>query len=335
MGSEALAVAGDEQVGDGSAVGALLRANRLKAGYDLGELSRQLRIRRTFLEAIEDGRFRDLPGHTYATGFVKAYAEYFGLDAAEIVRRFRNEAGERGATQSLNFPAPVAERETPRGALILIGLIIAAVAYGVWYINTVRDNVLVELVSPVPERLRHLIASATGGGDEASGTAPTLPSAAPDTPVVVVPVPPREQPLSPPPAAAPPPEVASPPPEAAPAPASPPAEPVAPPSATTPPAIAPSAAATSGRVVLRATADSWVQVRDPATRTALLARVLKAGETFEVPDRPGLLMTVGNAGGLEVVIDGETMAPLGRDGMVRRNVPLDVEPLRQGLAGGN
>jgi hypothetical protein len=42
-----------------SAVGALLRACREKAGYDLGELSRQLRIRRAFLEAIETGRFAD------------------------------------------------------------------------------------------------------------------------------------------------------------------------------------------------------------------------------------------------------------------------------------
>jgi cytoskeleton protein RodZ len=334
MGTEALAVSGEDAGGDGSAVGALLRANRLKAGYDLGELSRQLRIRRTFLEAIEDGRFRDLPGHTYAIGFVKAYAEYFGLDAAEIVRRFRNEAGERGATQSLNFPAPVAERGTPRGAVILIGLIIAAVAYGAWYINTVRDNALVELVSPVPERLRHLIEGATGGG-EAGGGAPSAPAAAPDTPVVVVPVPPREQPLSPTIATPPPAEAAAPPPPQAAAPPPPAAEPSPPPPATTAPVTAPSAAATGGRVVLRARADSWVQIRDPATRTALLARILKAGESFEVPDRPGLLMTVGNAGGLEVLIDGETMAPLGRDGTVRRNVPLDIEPLRQGLAGGN
>jgi Uncharacterized protein conserved in bacteria len=75
-------------------------------------LSRQLRIRRAFLEAIETGRFADLPGPTYAAGFVKAYADFFGLDAADIVRRFRNErakAMERNPCISLR-PSPNAER---------------------------------------------------------------------------------------------------------------------------------------------------------------------------------------------------------------------------------
>lgn len=330
---------GDGAAGGGSPVGTLLRACRLKAGYDLGELSRQLRIRRLFLEAIEDGRFNDLPGHTYAIGFVKTYAEYFGLDPQEIIRRFRKEAGERNGAQALHFPAPVAERGTPRAAIILIGLIIAGIAYGAWYFNTVHDNVIADLVSPVPERLRHLVQSGAGNGGEAGATAETTQSAAQDAPIVVVPVPPRtaptpalpapaaSAPMTPLPAQAP---IISPP-----APA---ANIAPPPTATSPAAVAtsppPSPAPGGGRVVLRAKADSWVQVRDPATRAIVLARVLKAGETFDVPATAGLQMTVGNAGGIEVVIDGESLPPLGREGAVRRNVPLDAGALRQSLAGG-
>jgi cytoskeleton protein RodZ len=92
------------------------------------------------------------------------------------------------------------------------------------------------------------------------------------------------------------------------------------------------AADAPSRIVVRATADSWVQIRD-ATRTVLFTGVLKAGDTYRVPDRPGLVMRAGNAGGLDVLIDGKPAPPLGRKGAVR-NVALDpqalmsVEPVR-------
>ena len=48
-----------------------------------------LRIRRVYLEALEEGRLRDLPAPAYAVGFVRTYARALGLDADEMVRRFR------------------------------------------------------------------------------------------------------------------------------------------------------------------------------------------------------------------------------------------------------
>ena len=81
-----------------------------------------------------------------------------------------------------------------------------------------------------------------------------------------------------------------------------------------------------GRVVLRAVRDSWVRVAGPDNRT-VLSRVLRAGETWRAPDRAGLSMVVGNAGGLEVVVDGVTLPPLGEENRTRRDVPLDVEAL--------
>jgi cytoskeleton protein RodZ len=81
--------------------------------------------------------------------------------------------------------------------------------------------------------------------------------------------------------------------------------------------------ATAGpsRIVLRANADSWIQIRD-ADRIVLFAGLLKLGDTYRVPDRPGLMMRVGNAGGLDILIDGKSAPPLGPIGAVR-NVSLD------------
>jgi cytoskeleton protein RodZ len=83
--------------------------------------------------------------------------------------------------------------------------------------------------------------------------------------------------------------------------------------------------------VLHAAADSWVEIRD-AGRAVLLARVIKAGETYEVPDWPGLSMRTGNAGGLAITVDGNPTPSIGPIGAVRRNVVLEPEALSAGLA---
>ena len=73
--------------------------------------------------------------------------------------------------------------------------------------------------------------------------------------------------------------------------------------------------------MLRATADAWIQVKDRGG-VLLLNRVLKAGESWAVP-KQDLLMTTGNAGGTEILIDGVPTQPLGGLGAVRRDVALD------------
>jgi cytoskeleton protein RodZ len=62
----------------------------------------------------------------------------------------------------------------------------------------------------------------------------------------------------------------------------------------------------------------------------LLNRVLRAGETWQVPAKPTLLLTTGNAGGTELVVDGQPTGSLGGDGVVRRDLPLDAEAIKEG-----
>ncbi len=64
-----------------------------------------------------------------------------------------------------------------------------------------------------------------------------------------------------------------------------------------------------------------MQVQGP-TGTILFSRVLKAGETWPVPDEPGLTLTTGNAGGTVLVHNGVAGSPLGTAGSVMRKVPL-------------
>ena len=87
----------------------------------------------------------------------------------------------------------------------------------------------------------------------------------------------------------------------------------------------------ASRIVVRAKSNSWIQVRDDVGNQLLLTRILRAGDTYPVPNRSGLMLLTGNAGALEIQVDGETVPGIG-GGAVRRAVALDVERLRQGKA---
>lgn len=344
-------------------VGDLLRNRRLRAGLDLAEVSRCLRIRQPFLDAIETGRFEALPAPAYALGFVRSYAEQLGLDADDIARRVKSEIADRSA-KPLHFPLPIApEAGAPKGAVMLIGAVIAIGAYAGWYLTSTHPVDMAGIVAPVPERLEQLL----NEGQSAQPATASQPSV--DRPVLSTA---REIELRSPSAPGMTSPVAT---SAAPTGvAVPVTQPIVP--SATPPVFEPanvadqknaalsgelmaafesvsphrgqtgsamaaepadqtgsSASDATTRIVLKAKADSWVEVRDPATKATLLARLLKSGDVYEVPDKPGLELLTGNAGGLVVMVDGQLAPPFGRDGAVRRGIPLDADSLRSAIDG--
>ena len=90
----------------------------------------------------------------------------------------------------------------------------------------------------------------------------------------------------------------------------------------------------TSRIVVRAKTDSWIQVRDSVANRLLLTRLLRAGDSYDAPDRAGLQLLTGNAGALEILVDGVTVPAIGPVGAVRRGVALDAGRLREGTAGG-
>ncbi len=88
---------------------------------------------------------------------------------------------------------------------------------------------------------------------------------------------------------------------------------------------------TDARIVIRATDDSWVQVRDREGKL-LLTRVLRVGDSYRVPNDTGAVMRTGNAGGLDIQVDGESVPGIGLKGVIRHEVALDAERLKAGTA---
>ena len=74
-----------------SELGKLLRKAREQRGYTLDDVQDITKIRKRYLEAIEEGDYKVLPGSFYARAFVKNYAETVGLDAEEVFRLYQRE----------------------------------------------------------------------------------------------------------------------------------------------------------------------------------------------------------------------------------------------------
>jgi cytoskeleton protein RodZ len=97
-------------------------------------------------------------------------------------------------------------------------------------------------------------------------------------------------------------------------------------------ASAPASRDETSRVTVRAKSNSWIQIRDETLNRLLFTRLLREGDEYEVPNRPGLRLMTGNAGALEVLVDGKVVPSIGGIGEVRRNVELNPEKLKAGTA---
>ncbi len=343
-------------------IGADLRAARLARGESTADVAHQLRLRESYIEAIESGNFAVLPGVTYAIGFLRSYARYLRLDADDLIQRFKEEVSDITPPADLAFLEPVSESRVPRGGLVVLAVLLAVAAYGGWYYLSTRDLTVADLVPAVPEQFSNVVTSpdrpeASPQPSDQGELAPPGPdndateSAAGDSTVDGAPAAPERLGSGgvadglPAPAASP---------EATPGPL--PGIPAVPPVAGAADSAvrADGSAAASGggsaatpgsvegprvygegnvgsRITLRAGGESWIQVR-ASDDTLLMTRTLRPGDSYRVPNQPGLKLMTGNAGALEILVDGETAPAIGAMGAVKRNVMLEPDRLKAGTA---
>ncbi|WP_106766003.1 helix-turn-helix domain-containing protein [Paenibacillus faecalis] len=68
-----------------SELGQQLREARLQKGMSLDDVQEMTKIRKRYLEAIEAGDYKVLPGSFYVRAFIKTYAEAVGLNPDELL----------------------------------------------------------------------------------------------------------------------------------------------------------------------------------------------------------------------------------------------------------
>jgi cytoskeleton protein RodZ len=169
-------------------VGLDLRNARQRKGEDLAQISRVLKIRKDYLDALEESNFDAVPGRAYTIGFVRTYAQYLGLDARNCVERVKVEIAGRGEVKdgTVQVSSP-RERKLPQGGIIFAILLAIALIYGIYYLIVGVNRITSEPVTPVPPRLAAQagLASSPTPAPQTAVTAAAVPSASAAVPAQI------------------------------------------------------------------------------------------------------------------------------------------------------
>ncbi|WP_165677077.1 RodZ domain-containing protein [Metapseudomonas otitidis] len=308
--------------------GEVLRQARENQGLDLADIARQLNLTEYALRQLEAGSFEQLPGHTFARGYIRAYAKLIGLDQAELVAEFDRYTGTDATGSSVHSLGRIEEPVRLSQSVLRFVSFAILVALGVigflwWQDQAERrasDNSELNLehvevesadgttqIHPLDELEDQAVAGtqqeAQAGGETAATpeAAPHQPATPAQAPVVAAAAPATAQPVQPNTAA----------PSTAPTQTTVPAQPPAP--AVTPgaPVVA---AAGQGVVRVQFTANCWFQLTD-AGGSVLQSGIKRSGESIEAAGKPPLELRLGYARGAQVSYNGQ---------------PVDIAPFIHG-----
>ena len=285
----------------GMTVGQILVKARKKHGYDLEQIAAHLNIGTPHLEAIEADDKASLPPQVYAVGFVRAYADVLGLDSEKMAYLFKiqsygvkkteeqKQITTKRQGETISTKAIVAQKmESYQGAGA--GLLLAA--FGLACVVGVLWF-LVWLIWPNSSDVE-----ANPIPEVSDVIAPPQPIEPEETFVEteateIVPTEPMQVVVRP-----------------------------------DEGRIAFGADMMESDLALKAIAESWVEIRSALDRKVLLTRTLQTGDVFYAPRGTDVLVTSGNAGGVEVFLDGKSLGVLGKPSEIIRLRALSVDALR-------
>ena len=296
--------------------GVTLRKAREVRGMSLKEVAAALNLSPVALQDLESGAFDRLPGHTFARGYIRAYAKLLGMDQELLVREFDQATGTDALGSSVNNLARISEpARVSQGLVRLVSfsvLAILLVAGFLWWQDSTRERedaapgieqVEVEsadgttqihplepedqAVELVQEDVLVPLQEATVTTGEAQSVTPVVAEAppavsAPIADAAVVPAPPAASPV----------------PEPVVAPAV--------PAAAEVPAAQPVVGAGEGVLSIRFTANCWAQITDADGRV-LLSALKRAGEEVSLAVKVPLELRLGYASGAQVSFNGKAV----------------------------
>ncbi|MCK3846362.1 RodZ family helix-turn-helix domain-containing protein [Pseudomonas sp. W15Feb34] len=305
--------------------GETLRQARESNGWSLAEVALKLNLTSTSLANLEAGAFDKLPGHTFARGYIRAYAKLLGIDQAVLVQEFDQFTGTDAQGSNVHGLGRIEEPTRVSHTILRIVsllLLVAVVGGGfVWWqdqasqrnkdlTSNAMEHVEVESadgttqIHPLDEPEDQAVAEGQAAPQvpaTAEQPAPQVGTTPADTAAVQAPVTPAapvvQAPAAPVPVPAP----------ATPAPAAPAAPAMSPP--TTPALIA-----GDGRVQITFIADCWTQVTD-GNGKVLFSGLKRKGDTLDQGGKPPLTLRLGFARGAQVAYNGQ---------------PVDVAPFTSG-----
>ncbi|GLO50669.1 Cro/Cl family transcriptional regulator [Pseudomonas putida] len=321
-------------VAPGQNPGELLRQARENRDWSQAEVARKLNLTVSSLNHVETGAFDKLPGHTFARGYIRAYAKLMDLDQAALVEAFDRYTGTHAKGSDVHSLGRIEEpvrlsHNILRGVSLL--LLVAVVGGGfVWWQDqgSLRGKDLAKIalehvevesadgttqIHPLDEPEDQAVSAGQqpesaplpleqGAAEQPAAAEPAPASPAPAATAAAVPAPAQQAPV-PPVASAP---AATPAPVAPVAPAPAPAA-VAP--ATPVAAVAtaePAVPAGSAKVAIQFVADCWTQVTD-GNGKVLFSAIKRKGDNLELTGKPPFSVRLGFARGAQVSYNGQAV----------------------------
>jgi hypothetical protein len=163
--------------------GVELAGQRARRGFSLDQAVAATRIRRRFLEALEQGDLEAIPAEVYLRGYLRTYAAYLGLDPGPLLERLP--AAPQPSRTQLSIgpysPDPPGRLTLSGPLLIGLGLLAAALVVGGYIahqLDSVRSEAAPAPTAPasVPIASPTALAAVLGPAPAAS---PSPPAAAP------------------------------------------------------------------------------------------------------------------------------------------------------------
>ena len=286
-----------------SSLGPYLRGLREAKGMSLDDIARSTRVGRRHLEALESDTFTELPAPVFVKGFIRAYCEFLDSSSDEALGLYRETTGEPAAPHGPPRPllAPRTRRAGPLAISIILFVALGASLFALrlGLQSSRKDNVS----APAKEEARKAATpTPAASASKPAADIPTAPSTA-------------QTPAAP----------------------SPPAAPLAPSSSSaalttsasastpTPPSSSAPGEAKPGNhhLIVRAIEPTWLRVQVDDGQVA--EELLQAGAVREWTATRRFTLTVGNAGGVELDLDGKRMPSLGAKGAVIQRLVLPQE----------
>ncbi len=298
-------------------LGNKFKTARESQGLTLGQMASRTRIQEPQLKALEEGSFEQLPERVFAKGFVRAYARSLDLDEGECLRLFAEgsssfyqEKGE-GLRKMVLLKEDESKERTSRTMVVLLvsGLLLLGVMVLVQQqspSSSIFSPFSQQAVEPRDEGLSEQ--GKPGQANESAEERPpssierqvdvsgmTNTETASETDIAEIPAALRVD-------------------DGAPASSLSPADPA--------PILSPATESEEGPLVLelRTLEITWVVVRSDENKPE--EALLRVGEIVQWQANERFLLTLGNAGGVEVRLNGQLRGPFGGSGIVVRNLEL-------------
>jgi cytoskeleton protein RodZ len=298
-----------------ASVGDHLRGLRERRGLSLDEISRATRVASRYLEALEADRFAALPAPVFTRGFILAYCQALGESADEALELYDGREGVATAAPRRVAPAaaraPVVETEPRSRSAVLVSFVLLVIlGMALFAVALMTQPAREQRVDSGPQPIAEAPAPTPTSPSATAAADPAPPSAPTNTPSTKTPAVATSPPASSP----------------TPVPAGAVITPEPPRAAAPPPAWLPGVQAATGgvgspyRLIARASEATWIRVRTDDGHSS--EETVPAGQSREwVSNRP-FVLTLGNAGGVTLELNGRTLPPLGPSGTVISRIVL-------------